>query len=92
MCLYGTLVCVLIHSPSNPNADILVTSLVLKHCVHAHCQPRGFHLSWNEHLYRCAPTPSAESAWPHPMWPSVIERSCQLCIRDETSLLLVTCN
>jgi hypothetical protein len=28
-----------------------LTSLVLKHCDHAHRQPRGFHLSWNEHLY-----------------------------------------
>ena len=30
-----------IHSSSNPNADILVTSLVLKHCAHALHQPRG---------------------------------------------------
>ena len=35
-----------IHSLSNPNAVILVTSLVLKHCAHALRQPRGFHLSW----------------------------------------------
>ena len=32
-----------IHSLSNPNADILVTSLVLKHCAHALRQPRGSH-------------------------------------------------
>ena len=40
-----------IHSFSNPNDDILVTSLVLKHCAHALRQPRGFHLLWNEALY-----------------------------------------
>ena len=39
-----------IHSLSNPNADILVTSLVLKHCAHALRQPRGCHLLWNEAL------------------------------------------
>ena len=39
-----------IHSLSNPNADILVTSLVLKHCAHALRQPRGCHLLWNETL------------------------------------------
>jgi len=43
-----------IHSSSNPNADILVTSLVLKPCAHALRQPRGSHLSWNEVLYRFA--------------------------------------
>ena len=32
-------------SSSNPNADILVTSLVLKPCAHALRQPRGSHLS-----------------------------------------------
>jgi len=30
-----------IHSSANPNADILVTSLVLKHCAHALRHPRG---------------------------------------------------
>jgi len=35
-----------IHSSSNPNADILVTSLVLKHCAHALRQPRGCYFNW----------------------------------------------
>jgi hypothetical protein len=43
-----------IHSLSNPNADILVTSLVLKHCAHALRQPWGSHHKWNEALYRFA--------------------------------------
>jgi hypothetical protein len=43
-----------IHSLSNPNADILVTSLVLKHCAHALRQPRGSHHNWNEALHRFA--------------------------------------
>ncbi len=37
-------------SSSDPNADILVTSLVLKHCAHALRQPRGCYLFWNETL------------------------------------------
>ena len=35
-----------IHSSSNPNADILVTSLVLKHCAHALRQPRGCYFNY----------------------------------------------
>ena len=39
-----------IHSYSNPNADILVTSLVLKHCAHALRQPRGCYFNYVEVL------------------------------------------
>ena len=35
-----------IHSYSNPNADILVTNLVLKHCAHALRQPRGCYFNF----------------------------------------------
>ena len=36
------------------HVSIQVIFLVHVHCAHAYRQPRGFHLSWNEHLYRSA--------------------------------------
>ena len=65
-----------IHSYSNPNADILVTSLVLKHCAHALCQPRGCYFNcqvldltwiWPETPMRHLRSPSdvtSDLTWP----------------------------
>ena len=74
-------------------AEILCDQPVLVLCAHAHANQRGFHLSWNEHLYRSVRhrpqlNPSGPTTCVH--WR--FERSCQLCIRGETSPLLVTCN
>ena len=41
-----------IHSSSNPNADILVTSLVLKHCAHALRQPRDYYFNFRYHQHK----------------------------------------